>query len=233
MRPASRVLGPAIRLIFSAICKIDAAELERLPGKGPLIIVMNHINFLECPLLYCLLYPRDVSGFAKAETWRNPLLGLLASIWECVPVERGANDIGSMRLALEALKRGRMLNVAPEGTRSHHGKLGPGREGVVAMAQRSGAPIVPVATYGGESFWRNLRKGRRTHVHFRVGEAFRLRPGSPGRRKASRAEATDEIMLSLARLLPPEYRGVYAGRPFTFNRLVFPNATRQYPANTS
>jgi 1-acyl-sn-glycerol-3-phosphate acyltransferase len=220
MKPASFVLGPVIRAIFRAICRIDAAGLERIPRRGPLIIVTNHINFLEAPLLYSLIYPRDVSGFAKTETWRNPLLGLLASTWECVPVERGANDIGSMRLALETLRRGRMLNVMPEGTRSHHGKLGPGREGVVAMAQRSGAPILPVAIYGGEAFWRNLRRGRRTPVHVRVGDAFRLRPSARGSRKSTRAEAADEIMLSLARLLPPEYRGVYANRDFTSDRLV-------------
>jgi 1-acyl-sn-glycerol-3-phosphate acyltransferase len=221
MKPAARLLGPLIRAIFAAICRVDAAELKRLPRKGPFIIVTNHINFLEGPLLYSLLFPREVSGFAKAETWRNPILGFLADLYECVPVERGSNDIGSMRLALEALKRGRILNVMPEGKRSHHGGLGPGREGVVTMAQRSGAPIVPVATYGGESFWRNFRRGRRTLVHFRVGKAFRLKPSDPGDRKASRAEAADEIMLSLARLLPPVYHGVYAGRRITSDRLLF------------
>jgi 1-acyl-sn-glycerol-3-phosphate acyltransferase len=225
MKAASRVFGPLIRAILCAACKVDAAELALLPRKGPLIVVMNHINFLEGPLLFALLYPRDVSGFVKADTWRNPLLALLANIWECVPVARGSNDIGSMRLALEALRRGKILNVMPEGTRSHDGKLGPGHAGVVAMALRSGAPIVPVALYGSEAFWPNLRRGRRTQVHFRVGEAFRLREGEPGKVKASRAEAADEIMESIARLLPPEYRGAYAGRPAA-SRHILPMKAR-------
>jgi 1-acyl-sn-glycerol-3-phosphate acyltransferase len=220
MRPASHVIGPFVRGILEILCRIDCAELAKLPRKGPLIVVTNHINFLEAPLLYSLIYPKDISGFAKSDTWRNPFMALLASTWECVPVARGTNDMSSMRLALEALGRGKMLNVMPEGTRSHDGKLRRGHPGVVAMALRSGAPIVPVAHYGGEDFWRNLRLGRRTDVHFRVGESYRLRKPQPGTARSSRQEAADEIMLSLAHLLPPEYRGDYAGREATSRQLV-------------
>ncbi len=220
MRSSAYVYARIARTIFALLCKLDRAELSKVPSKGPLILVTNHVNFLEAPLLYSYLYPRDSSGFAKAETWRNPLLGLLATTWECVPVERGSNDIASMRLALEALARGKMLNVMPEGTRSHDGRLRRGHEGVVAMARRSGAPIVPIAHSGGEAFWRNLRRGRRTEVHIRVGEAFRLRPPEPGRAKASRSEAADEIMLRIAELLPREYRGEYADRSITSRQLL-------------
>jgi 1-acyl-sn-glycerol-3-phosphate acyltransferase len=220
MRPASHVIGPFVRGILKILCRIDAAELAKLPRKGPLIIVTNHINFLEAPLLYSLIYPTDISGFAKSDTWRNPFMALLATTWECVPVERGGNDMSSMRLALEALRRGKLLNVMPEGTRSHDGRLRRGHPGVVAMALRSGAPIVPVAHYGGEAFWRNLRMGRRTEIHFRVGEPYRLREPEPGKARSSRQEAADEIMLSIARLLPPQYRGDYAGRESTSRQLV-------------
>jgi 1-acyl-sn-glycerol-3-phosphate acyltransferase len=220
MKAAAHVIGPGVRSILKVLCKVHYDELKGLPWKGPLIIVTNHINFLEAPLLYSLLYPRDISGFAKSETWRSPFLGILASTWECVPVARGSNDMNSMRLALEALEKGKMLNVMPEGTRSHDGKLGQGYAGVVAMALRSGVPILPIAHYGGESFWRNLLRGKRTEVHFRVGEAFRLRKPAPGAARAARAEAADEIMLSLAALLPPEYRGYYAGRAMTARQLI-------------
>ena len=160
---SAHVVAPVVRAILSIACRIDRAELGKVPRKGPLIIVTNHVNFLEAPLLYSFLYPRDISAFAKAETWRNPVLGLLATIWECVPVERGANDMGSMRRALEALARGKMLNVMPEGTRSHDGRLRRGLGGVVAMALRSGAPIVPIAHFGGEAFSAQPEDGK-THA---------------------------------------------------------------------
>jgi 1-acyl-sn-glycerol-3-phosphate acyltransferase len=211
VRPSAHLIVRVARLVFGATLRVDASELARLPRKGPYILVTNHINFLEAPLLYSLLYPRDIAGFAKADTWRNPVLGLLATAWECVPVDREASsDMGSMRLALEALSRGKILNIMPEGTRSHDGRLGQGHPGVVTIARRAGVPIVPVAHYGGESFWSNLRRGRRTEVRIRVGEPFLLREPEPGRSRSARAEATEEIMRSLARLLPPEYRGAYA-----------------------
>jgi 1-acyl-sn-glycerol-3-phosphate acyltransferase len=220
VKSSAYVVAPLARIILSVMCRIDRAELKRIPRKGPLILVTNHINFLEAPLLYSFLYPRDIAGFAKSETWRTPFLGLLARIWECVPVDREANDMGSMRRALEALERGRILNVMPEGTRSHDGRLQRGHEGVVAMALRSGAPLVPVAHFGGEEFWRNIRRGKRTRVHIRVGESFHLRQPEPGRAKTARAEAAEEIMLRLAALLPPEYRGAYRDRVPTSRQLI-------------
>jgi 1-acyl-sn-glycerol-3-phosphate acyltransferase len=209
MKRSARWVAPIVNGILGTVCRLDLGELAKVPRKGPLIIAMNHINFLEAPLLYGHLYPRDISGFAKAETWKQPLIGALARIWECVPVYRGANDMRSMRQALEVLAEGRILNVMPEGRRSHDGALGRGQAGIVAIALRSKAPILPIAQYGGESFWPNLKRGRRTEVHFRVGEVYRLREPGPGEAKAMRSEAVDEIMRELAALLPERYRGAY------------------------
>lgn len=220
MRRSAYVYARLARAILAVLCRIDRSELAKVPRRGPLILVTNHVNFLEAPLLYSYLYPRDISGFAKSETWRNPLLGLLATVWECVPVDRGSNDMTSMRLALEALANGKMLNVMPEGTRSHDGRLRRGHEGVVTMALRSKAPIVPIAHSGGEAFWENLRRGRRTEIRIRVGEAFQLRPPAPGGAKAARSEAADEIMQRIAELLPREYRGEYADRAITSRQLL-------------
>jgi 1-acyl-sn-glycerol-3-phosphate acyltransferase len=210
MKGSARWVAPVVNAILGAACRIDCEELSKVPRKGPLIIAMNHINFLEAPLLYGHLYPRDIAGFAKAETWKKPIIGALARIWECVPVYRGENDMRSMRQALDVLAQGRMLNVMPEGRRSHDGALGKGHAGIVAIALRSGAPILPIAHYGAESFWANLKRGRRTDVHFRVGELRRLRDPGAGEAKAMRAEAADEIMRALAALLPERYRGAYA-----------------------
>jgi 1-acyl-sn-glycerol-3-phosphate acyltransferase len=79
---------------------------------------------------------------------------------------------------------------------------------------------VPIAHFGGESFWQNLRRGRRTEVKIRVGDAFRLRRPEPGYAKAARSEAAEEIMLRIAELLPPEYRGAYAGRETSSRQLI-------------
>ena len=66
VRPAYRVVTSAIKGLTHLLCRVDGAHLVRVPERGPLIIVANHINFLEVPLIYtCLLYtspsPRDLS----------------------------------------------------------------------------------------------------------------------------------------------------------------------------
>jgi 1-acyl-sn-glycerol-3-phosphate acyltransferase len=148
-------------------------------------------------------------GLAKAESWKNPLLGWLFNLWGAIPVRRGEMDLAALRKCLDVLRDGGILVVAPEGTRSRHGCLQRGHPGVVALALRSGAPILPLAFCGGEALKRNAKRLRRTPFHVMVGEPFHL--SVEGRvAQAVRQDLTDKIMYKLAALLPSEYRGEYA-----------------------
>jgi len=234
MKTASRIVTPLIKGVLSLLCRIDAEAMLRIPRTGPLIIVTNHVNFLEVPILYTQLFPRDVAGLAKRETWDNPLLGALATIWSAIPIDRGGTDLQAMRLALEVLRDGRILILAPEGTRSVDGVLRRGHGGVVQLALRSGAPILPVAHIGGEHFWNNLKHMRRTDFALRVGQPFMVVRPDEGHPDAPavvgrdmRTQMADEVMKRLALLLPPERRGVYAGvqdGPTRFIRLLEPTS---------
>lgn len=209
MRASARVVTPIVRFILGRICRIDAEAIGRVPRRGPLIIVTNHINFLEVPLIRAWLHPRRAIGLVKAETWRNPALGFLADAWEAIAIDREGTDLSAMRRALDVLGRGDMLIIAPEGTRSGHGRLQRGHGGVVQLAIRSGAPIVPLAHYGGERFWSNLRSCRRTRFHFRIGDRFTLVPPPGGATRSVREEMTSTVMNSISALLPERYRGQY------------------------
>ncbi len=210
MKAASRLVSPLVRMALAAFCRVEAAELARIPRRGPLIVALNHINFLEVPLIYTQLYPRDSVGIVKRETWKNPLLGFIANAWDAIALDRESTDLRAMRAALEALRAGRILLVAPEGTRSGHGRLQRGHAGIVQLALKSGAPIVPLVHFGGERFWPNLKSLRRTRVTLRVGEAFRLRPPAGGLSKSSRNALIDQVMNRISLLLPQAYRGEYA-----------------------
>lgn len=212
MKPSARLVTPLVRWAFSAVCRIDASAMSAVPPRGPLIVAINHVNFLEVPLIYAYLYPRDARGIVKAETWKNPVMAFLAHAWDAIPLDRDASDLAAMRLALDILAQGKILIIAPEGTRSGHGKLQKGQGGIVQLALKSGAPILPVAHTGGQKFWHNLRSCRRTRFRFSVGQPFTLAspegPGSPVSR-AVRKEMTDAVMNQLALLLPPGQRGEY------------------------
>ena len=193
-----------------SVCRVDDAQLAKVPAEGPLIYVTNHVSFLEVPLIQTHLEPRPTTGFAKAEAWENPILRFLAGLWEPIPLHRGEVDRSAFRQALGALEAGRIMGLAPEGTRSGDGRLQQGKPGVILLALRSGAPVMPLVHYGGELFWRNLARLRRTKFCFVVGHPFYVDAGGIRVTRKVRQQMTDEIMYQMAALLPPAYRGVYA-----------------------
>jgi len=206
---ARRFLNVILRILLKLLVKVEITGMENVPKQGPLILMINHINFLD-PLLPLGLMPRQTTAFAKIETLSYPLLGPLIRLYGVVPVRRGEVDRRALRQALATLARGEALVVAPEGTRSHHGRLQPARDGIAYIALRAGATVLPVAMWGQERFFANLKRLRRTRVHVRIGQPFRFAHGGG---KASRDELramTREAMYQLAALLPPEYRGVYS-----------------------
>jgi 1-acyl-sn-glycerol-3-phosphate acyltransferase len=206
---ASRIL----RLILGSICKIDIREFANaLLRVKPLIIVINHINFLEAPILLSYGYPHRVTGVAKSETWKNPLFSFLCNTYKAIPIKRTGPYNDSFRRVREAIEKGFYVCLAPEGTRSKNGILGPAKAGIIQLAFYTGAAILPVAHFGGEHIWKNLRRLKRTPVRFRAGNPFRIKfaEKSPGR--LVREEMLMEVMGQIARLLPPEMRGEYAAQ---------------------
>ena len=211
MTLAYRIVTSSIKGLIRLLCRVDDAQLARVPNRGPLIIVANHVNFLEVPLVFTHLLPRPVTGFVKAENLDSPILGpLLFDLWGGIPIRRGEVDMSAIREALQALEAGRILVVAPEGTRSGHGRLQRAHPGAAFLALRSSAPVLPLAYYGGETFWRNLPRLRRTGFHIVVGQLFYLDAGGVRVTSQMRQQMADEMMYQIAALLPPAYRGVYS-----------------------
>lgn len=227
MTITERIVNTTIKGITHVICRVDDAPLSLVPREGPLLLVTNHINFLEVPIIYTHLQPRPVTGFAKAETWDNRIMALLFDLWKAIPIKRGEADLKALREGLKVLSNGSILAVAPEGTRSGDGKLKQGHPGIVTLALRSGAPILPVVCYGGETFWGNLRRLKRTDFNIVVGRHFFLvsEPGPITRE--IRRDMVDEIMFQLAALLPEPNRGVYANSSRATERfLQFPSGSK-------
>ncbi len=204
------VASQALKGLTGIICRVDDVELAKVPARGPLILVANHINFIDSPLIYTRLHPRPVTGFAKVETWDNPAIGFLFSLFGAIPIRRGEADMAALRQGLQALAAGRILGVAPEGTRSGDGQLRRGYAGVVTLALRSGAPILPLAHYGEEAVRHNISRLRRTNFSIAVGRPFTLSTEGVKVTREVRQQMMDEIMYELAALLPPAYRGYYA-----------------------
>jgi len=205
-----RIVNTTIKGVTHVLCRIDDKQLSLVPGHGPLILVANHINFLEVPVVFTHLQPRPVTGLVKSETWDNRAMAYLFNLWGGIPLKRGEADMTAYHLALEALMKGKIVAVAPEGTRSGNGRLQRGNPGIVTLALRSGAPVLPMVYYGSERFRSNIVRLRRTDFQIRVGRAFYVHAPAGKAIRQVRQAITDEIMYQLAALLPASYRGEYA-----------------------
>ena len=115
-----------------------------------------------------------------------------------------------MQQALEVLRAGEILLVAPEATRNR--TLQNPREGAVYLASRSGAPIIPVALEGTKGFPSLPFHPRWRHpgVCVRFGPPFRIRSAHRNARGEQLEQMSHEAMYALASILPDHRRGVYA-----------------------
>lgn len=207
---AHRAFQVGLKLVIRAVCRIDDAQLSRVPAHGPLILVTNHINILEVPLLYLYLLPRVVTCFVASNRWENPFFRWLLNGLDMIPLHRGTADVAALRQGLRRLENGDIVIIAPEGTRSRTGQLQRAKAGVVPLAVWSQAPLLPLVYFGHEAFADNVRRLRRTDFHIAVGEPFRLEARGAKMTRELRQAMVDEVMGQLAKLLPPANRGVYA-----------------------
>jgi len=172
--------------------------------------VCNHLSSFD-PLPILALFPvRPVTIFAAVEHRRDFIAGWvldrLGSIW----IDREEPSRDALRIALNELKLGTAMGMAPEGTRSKTGGLQKGKTGAVYLATRANVPILPAVVWGTEQIKHNLNRFKRTDVYFRVGEPIRF---PEGRADARKLEAyTEMLMVRMASMLPPAYRGVYADK---------------------
>jgi 1-acyl-sn-glycerol-3-phosphate acyltransferase len=198
----------ALRIYLPIACRIDAPDLQSIPQKGPLIAITNHTGRIEVPLFYAYLRPRPITAWAKVEAWDNWFLRGLFNAWGVIPIHRGEADMTALKKALRALEQGYILGLAPEGTRNYDGVLRRAHPGAVVLAQRTNAPIIPVAHWGGEDYLKKIFK--RINFHVRVGKQFTLNIKGVKMTAEVRQQIVDEMMREVAKLLPEQYRGVYA-----------------------
>lgn len=207
-----RVLNGFVRFVLRGIlCRVHDEPLAELKNKSSLIVVANHVNFLEVPIAFSYLPPGKFTGFAKSETWKKNIFSkVLFDAWGAIPLKRGGLDLEAFRKAEAAIKQGKIFAVAPEGTRSRDGKLQKGLPGIVILALKASVPIYPIGFWGGEVVWENMRQLRKTDFYVNVGDPFTIQTHGDALSRDVRDQITAEIMYRIAALLPEQYRGYYS-----------------------
>jgi len=118
---------------------------EHLWSHRPAVFIFNHQSGLDAVLMLKMLR-RDVTGVGKKEIRNNPIFGPVFGAAGVVFVDRADSKraIEALAPVVEAMKAGRSLIIAPEGTRSPTPRLGRFKKGAFHMAMQAGVPIVPV-----------------------------------------------------------------------------------------
>jgi 1-acyl-sn-glycerol-3-phosphate acyltransferase len=188
---------------------------EKVPRDGSFIIASNHIGRLDAALIYRFTHRPDVILFLAEKYRSSPILSWFANSLGLIFIDRYNADFGALREALNRLKKGGVMVLAPEGTRSPTASLQKARPGVSYLASKAGVTIFPVALTGSEDryVYGCLKRLRRPNVTVRVGDPFILPPIAGKDRDAVLDQYTDEIMCRIAALLPPDYRGYYSDHP--------------------
>jgi 1-acyl-sn-glycerol-3-phosphate acyltransferase len=197
------------KLMVAVRLKLTVSGLENFPPQGPALIVLNHLGDADIVVILSQLRTHEVDPLAASNLYDIRPLGFVAERYGVIWLHRGQPDRKALSCALESLQRGRFVAIAPEGRESVAGGLEEGLDGAAFLALRADVPIVPIAMtnteneriFGRENRW------KRIPVTMTVGKPFRL--AKSGDRHADLKTGTDQIMRSLARLLPPEYRGIY------------------------
>jgi 1-acyl-sn-glycerol-3-phosphate acyltransferase len=223
-RFANVVLRFLIRLLLD--CELEG--LENLPEEGPLIAVQNHMISIDT-VIGAAFIDREIMGMSKVENYRNPLVSALFRAYGTFPIRRGEVDRQALRTSLMVLKQGKVLMVAPEGTRSKTNTLQKGKDGLSYIAVKSCVPIMPIAIWGQEEFWNQLRKLRRTEVKLVFGRPFVLDPGPGKLTREQLTQMTHEMMYRIAALMPAEYRGYYSDLSAATEEYVRPVETSRRP----
>lgn len=197
------------RFCFRAFGRLEITGAEGVPKFGPLIVVSNHLSLNDPPLLVAAL-PRPLFFIGKKELFSNSIFRFLMRSFHVSPFNRSAAGIDAVRVLMQNLERDRAVVIFPEGTRSPDNNLQKGMLGVVYLAMKSQAAILPVGVTGTEKFplWRVPFPFRKMKAN--IGQPFTLPviEGKPSKEVMS--SLLDMVMGRIADQLPPEYRGVYA-----------------------
>lgn len=177
--------------------RLQVEGLERLPERGPLLVVGNHDSHWDPVMVgVAAIRCRQIRALAKAELWDVRGLGPILDGMGQVPIERGAGDMQALQQAIETLRAGACIGVFPEGTRSR-GKVLRARSGVGRLALEVPESHITLVAIEGTSDLTGFPRRPRIRVRF-------FDPaGGQARSDEDPTDLSARLLTELRALVPP------------------------------
>jgi len=208
------VIGPLLTTVF----RPWVTGLENVPRTGPIIVVCNHLSFVDSIFLP-LMIDRQMAFLAKSDYFTGKgLKGWLVRFFMTsagqLPIDRtgGKASEASLNAGLQILAEGGVLAIYPEGTRSPDGRMYRGRTGIARMILEAHVPVIPAAVIGTEKVMplgSTIPKVHKVGVVIGKPLDFSRFEGMESDRFVLRS-ITDEIIYEMNKLSEQEYVDVYA-----------------------
>ena len=206
-----KVLNAILGVLLRTATRINFVGAENVPSTGGVLLATNHMSRFDTLLLALTPTRPDITALVADKYKKNLLFLVVLNMAGIIWLDRSKADFGAFRVAVEALKHGYCIGIAPEGTRSTTAQLAEGKPGAVLLALKAEVPIVPVGLADTDSLTPNLRRLKRSEVTLHYGKPFTLPPLERGNRDEQMQAHTEDIMCQIAALLPEKHRGFYAG----------------------
>lgn len=140
------------RLFGSALYRVRWEGAENYPSEGGGLICANHQSYFD-PVLVGLTCNRRMNYLARDTLFKSLILGPAIRFLDAIPIDRDGGGLAGLKETLKRLKRGELVLIFPEGSRSRDGELSPLKPGFCAVARRSRTPLIPVAVDGAYQSW--------------------------------------------------------------------------------
>lgn len=131
--------------------KIDRSAIRGI--KPPFIVLGNHTSNFDPALVQYVLAPHPCYFLTSNFYFRLPVVGKILNIFRAIPKIQFYPDIRATRRVAEAISRGEVIGIFPEGRRSIDGKCCPIPDSMARLIKKFKVPVISVMTSGGYFIW--------------------------------------------------------------------------------
>ncbi len=177
-----------IKIFLHLIFRIQVHGAENFPMDGAVIVALNHKSNWDGPIA-AVMFPRPLCFMAKKVLFKIPVVSTVLKRAHAIPVNRNGFDIAAIKAAMAALRAGKGIGIFPEGTRVFTKERPQAKSGAVMMAEKTGAPIVPVGIRGDYRLW--------AKIELYIGEPITVKAAEGKLSPEEQQAVTDNLMKTI------------------------------------